>query len=394
MAKITIEELAMSPTTLFNRNRDFRQVSIPELANKPTDEFFVISAANYPAAVRKSIEDSKRIPPQYKQYISLLMDVISGTQQKATAAKKILIQNKKTYEATLDIGKIENYFSELATPINLINHGYKSAEILFPVRPNYEVYDFFMKVGKEKSAKLIGYSVKAKSGSTNTLSARFLQERIKSLSSNNKLFTALSESQILGRDVIITLGENKMSVGPVKAVQLLCNKSTFSFPSTVNATAANSLKKMTDSEWKSLLDASMSGLEKNLDRAVSSKTAYAKIKTFLDNFLFPSNGKERVVVDKKQKEKYISSNSYNVNNLIYALLTIITDASKEQIIQLSPTVYTVFPNLFVTKMSVKSTGYPTFTVNSLRNYSTNEPFVFRNKQSFTRPINDKLGIAI
>lgn len=394
MAKVKIEELALSPTTLFNRNRDFSQVSIPELANKPNDEFFVISAANYSNAVRKSIEGSRGIPSQYKQYLGLLMDVISGTQQKAVAAKKILIQNKKTYETTLDIGKIENYFSELATPINLINQGYTSAEIIFPVRPNYEVYDFFMKVGKGKNAELLGYSVKAKSGSTNTLSARFLQERMKSLSSSNKLFTSLSESQTLGRDVIVTLGENKMSVGPVKAVQLLCNKSTFSFPSTVNATAANSLKKMTDSEWNSLSDASMSGLEKKLDQAVSSKTAYAKIKTFLDNFLFPSNAKERVVVDRKQKDKYISSDSYTVNNFVYALLTMITDASKEQSIQLSPTVYTVFPNLFVTKMSVRSTGYPTFTVNSLKNYSTKDPFVFRNKQSFTRPINDKLGIAI
>ena len=351
------------------------KVDIPQLVRVKNDEFWEIPIKNYSQILKEKIQKSTKIPDESKPYLKGLIDFMENN----IDAKKLenLYINSGEKIKTADI--IKN-FGELLGPYFAIKFlkGRNIVNIVFPVRQNYEVFDFFI-----KNEHYYGFSSKAASGGTNTLAPKLVVERLDGMEPDPDF--AKYQKEII---VLRTLTNHGMYEGIVLAFgELLKNSSTKSKMNKQILTTAemNEMFKDVNFETDSMK------FEKNKLKEItkiklSKPEAY---RNFLNKFILKSTQK----VSEADKKAFLSgTKAYTSMNVVYGLTKFIasTDFNFDYVINAA------FQDLNIVKMSMSKDGVPAFkmvaTVDADDTVKGGN-YIFRNKASFTR-INDKLGLQL
>jgi hypothetical protein len=351
------------------------KVDIPQLVRVKNDEFWEIPIKKYSEILKDKIQKSKEIPNKSKPYLKGLIDFMDEN-IKSSDLKELYTSSGKEIKTT-DI--IKN-FGELLGPYFAIKFlkGRKIVNIVFPVRQNYEVFDFFI-----KNEHHYGFSSKAASGGTNTLAPKLVVERLDNMSSD-------SEFKNYQKEIIVlrTLTNHGMYEGIVLAFgELIKNPLTKSKMDKKILTA----KEMSEMFKGVNFEADSMKFEKNKPKEIteinlSKPEAY---RNFLNEFILESTQK----VSEADKKAFLSGKkAYTSMNVVYGLTKFIasTDFDFDYVINAA------FQDLNIVKMSMNKDGIPAFkmvaTVDAEDTVKGGN-YVFRNKASFSR-INDKLGLQL
>lgn len=353
-------DLALSPSSMFARMKT--QV-IAELVQKPNDSFFVIPSKKYFNTAMEAVEKSG-IPSRYKKYLSNLL--------KHTNGDKINLKESFANSKDINFNEVEKYFGEILGPLSIIKSSRNDAdEIVFPVRTNYQLFDFFIRNGDS----YVGYSSKSGGVASNTLTPTVIAERIR------KSKKRISDKEMMfGRDVMMTLGEASIVDGLAKVVGLMVEAKKFS--KTMDRKIIASLSSVDWEKHATIMQ------QKRTESIYKMGIKNAKdIDYFMSNYVLP-----RTKLDAKVKNSYMSGKKeYTGNNVAYGLGMLIVDANKDGILDCSPFLRTLFNDLNLVKMSLNS-AVPSFRIVNLMNYS-DAKFLFRSKYRWD-VVKDKLGIQL
>ena len=352
-------DLELSPSSMFARMKT--QV-IAELIQKPNDTFFVIPSKVYFKEAMNAV-DKSRLRAQYKKYLSNLLKYTNGDK----------IDLKEAFAGSKDINfnEVQKYFGEILGPLNIIASTKNAEEVVFPVRTNYQLFDFFVKSGDS----YVGYSSKAGGSASNTLTPTVISERIKK--SKKKIS---DKEMIFGREVMIALGEASIVDGLVKVVDLMVKAKKF--PRGMDRKIVSSLSSV---DWERHATVMQQRRTESIYK-MGIKNA-KDIDYFMSNYVLP-----RTKLDTKIKNAYMTGKKqYTGNNVAYGLGMLIVDANKEGTLDCSPFLRTLFNDLNLVKMNLTS-AVPSFRVVNLTNYS-DAKFLFRSKYRWD-VIKDKLGIQL
>lgn len=357
-------DLALGPASIFS---SVKPVDIsPLFQQKPTDKFIVIPADQYASKVRLSI-DKTQLPVIYKKYLKELIDYESDKTD-----RKILTETLDSNKKELSEKDIEKYFGEVLGPIHLINKPNSSYDtVIFPVRTNYQLFDFFMKKGD----RYIGYSSKTGKGVSNTLTPTVISERIK----RSKIKT--SDREIMfGRDVMVALGESSIVEGLFIVAGMIVKSKKFpkSMPAPVR-------KAMGEVDWAKIATVFQNNRTKTIDEMGVAKVG--RIEKFMSNYII-----HRTRMPDSTKTAYTAGNKkYTGNNVAYGLGMFIVDANKEGEFDCSPFLRLLFNDLNIIKLDLVN-GVPSWKTRNLKDY-TEAKFSFRSKYRWD-VVKDKLGIAL
>lgn len=356
-------DLALGPASIFS---SVKTVDISALVQKPNDKFIVIPADEYASKVRTSVDKTK-IPVIYKKYLRELVDHESDKDN-----RKVLTETLENNKKELSEKDIEKYFGEVLGPVHLINKSKSSYDsVVFPVRTNYQLFDFFMKKGDN----YIGYSSKTGGGVSNTLTPTVISERIK----RSKVKT--SDREILfGRDVMVALGERSIVEGLFVVAGMIVKGKKF--PKSMTAPVR---KAMSEVDWGKIAVAFQSKRANTIDKIGAGKIG--SIETFMSSYIIPRTR----MPDSTKKAYVMGKKKYTGNNVAYGLGMFIVDANKEGEFDCSPFLRLLFNDLNVIKLDLLN-GVPTWKIKNLEEY-TEAKFSFRSKYRWD-VVKDKLGIAI
>jgi hypothetical protein len=352
-------DLALSPSSMFSK---MKAEVVTQLVQKPNDTFFIIPAKNYYKAAIDAV-DSAKIPPLYKKYLSNLLRYANG--------EKIDLKESFSGSKEINFNEVQKYFGEILGPLNIIKTMRNAESIIFPVRTNYQLFDFFVKSGNT----YVGYSSKAGGSTSNTLTPTVISERIKK---SKQRFT--DKEMMFGRDVMVTLGEASIVDGLVKVVGLMVKAKKF--PKAMDRKMISALSSI---DW----EGSASVMQQNKTQPISKMKIKnsSNIDYFMSNYVLP-----RTKLDNKIKNAYTTGKKeYTGNNVAYGLGMLIVDANKEGTLDCSPFLRTLFEDLNLIKMNLTS-AVPSFKVVNLTDY-TDAKFLFRSKYRWD-VIKDKLGIQL
>jgi hypothetical protein len=245
--------------------------------------------------------------------------------------------------------------------------------IVFPVRQNYEIFDFFV-----KNEHHYGFSSKALTGGSNTLAPKLIMERLDKMKSDQEFRKYQKEIK-----VVENLTKYSMFEGVVVAFgDLISENSTakgFDIP-------PMELKKMfTGVNFKD--DAEK--IEKNKEAKIteinlSKATSYTN---FLNKFVI-----ESTQVPAPEKKKFQTGKlAYTSTNVVYGMIKFIASSDFDFDFIMRQT----FQDLNIVKMGMKD-GVPIFKMQSTveaEDTQVNPKYVFRSKAAFDR-VKDKLGIQL
>jgi hypothetical protein len=355
--------LALSPSELFS---SLSAIAIPELARKPNDKFFVIPANKYHSLLEKAVDNAK-IENGFKHYLTNLMNYVVGKVD-ADDLKQIYQAQKKV----IDINSVQKYFGEVLGPLILIHDNSKIESIVFPVRTNYELFDYFAYLGKI----YVGYSAKIEGGSSNTLSPKEIFERISKL----KKKPSVREEKI-GAEVISQFATAPMYEGIARGVGILVKNKIYP------AGFTSDMKKMFD-EIDFEKDAPL--FEKNKTAGISKLNLSKKqfYKAYIDYNVLP---KSRTIGENDKKNYVSGKKDYTVTNLIYSLGKFIVEANNDDKFDLSPLVKLVFQDLNVLKLGIDKSGIPSHKIITVS--KSKDKYYLRSKHRWD-VVKDKIGLQL
>jgi len=354
----------------------FKSKSISTLIRNDNDMFWVFSVDEYSNILKDRINTAKRIKDVHRPYLTGVVDYMNGLITEAEL--KSLYESMMNKKMTVKV--LNSEFGELISPILAVKF-LKSKNvdcinnIVFPVRENYEVYDFFI-----KNECHHGFSVKAAVGATNTLSSGLIYERIKNMEDDVD-FKGYEKELI----VLKNLGKYKMFQGVLIAFEQILRENVMN----KNFGAeTNNLKKIF-STVDLIRDAKI--IENNRKKKLkelnlSDTDAYNR---FLNEYIITSGLKNITAEDIK---KYKSGElDYTATNLVYGLIDFISkvDFDFDYIMEQA------FQNLNIIKVSFTK-GVPKLRIeNTIRaeKMATSTNYVYRNKSSF-KQVKHKLGVQL
>jgi hypothetical protein len=355
-------ESAISPGELFKNKAP---VEIKQLVRKPNDEFFVFNKTAYAAEVQKAVSATK-INPAYKKYLNDLVDYMQNKK-----SNKLITESFDVNKSKIDSEEVAKYFGEVLGPLHILsNSATKYTKIVFPVRSNYELFDFFL---EDSKGVYHGFSSKVEGGTSNTLSPKEIESRISKLKITNP-------QEKLAADVITTFTNEPTLSGILIAAGALTSKNKL--PSKLSASTKSALSKINfDSDGPKVQNKSQMPLSKI---GLSNMSAHVK---FMNDYILP----RLRTISEADKNKYLSGKKeYLGVNLAYGYGLLIVDANKEDVFDISLLVKKCFQDLNVVKMGLKN-GIPSFKLSNIS--KSEDKYYMRSKHRFTT-IKDKLGVQL
>ena len=331
--------------------------NIKELIRKPDDKFWVFATDSYVRAVRMGIARAT-IHRNYKTY---LVDLVDYVDKHPKIPKKTLETIFSVTNKSVDVAEVTKYFGEIIGALH-IARSQRASHIVFPQRSNYELFDYFVRIG----GKHHGYSAKAEGGSSNTLAPRLIAERVEAFKKG--------AHKDLGISVIMQLANEPTYKGAVQAVGMLAKQNIF--PKTMSSDSVLK-QQFKNVRWEQ--DALV--IEANKDKPIvslglSGQTAYL---SFLVNHVVP-----------RMKTAAGSPSKFTPTNLVYGFIAMyLADVSKEGAFDLTPTIRKLFTDLNIVKMRIDK-GVPAFHVIAKGRV---EEVTLRSKARWTI-IKDKLGVQL
>ena len=370
-----------------------KDVPILCLPSHPNVKFWVVAIKDYADLLEKQIKKSFSKSPAKMKYLNMLVGYASGQRDVKAAALLSALKDSK-----LSAAEVSKDFGELLAPFyglryldkfmtkdgvkvqkGTIRHAYgepgkKLNYICFPDAQNYPIFDFFVQNGY-----YFGFSVKAMSGGSNTLSPTYIAQRINKL--KDKAQKDLKKDYPIEFAVLSTLAEEKSFSGPTIAFGQILKVRGDHFPAISKIRA---IFKNTDFENDAKI------IESNKEKPLSAlklsdRVAYNK---FMNEFIIDSTKQ-----DQKDKEKYKSGKKeYTPENLVYAFIKYLAMIDYD----LKPMLRELFPDLNIIKVEIDNRGVPNFkmvTIIEAQDTVLQESFDLRSKAAFNR-VNDKLGIQL
>jgi hypothetical protein len=364
-----------------------KDVPILCLPSHPNVKFWVIPIGDYADLLEKQIEKSFAKTPAKMKYLNMLVGYASGEKGiKADSLQSALKDSKfSPSEVAKDFGELlapfyglrylDKFMSKNGVKVQkgTIRHAYgepgkKLNSICFPDAQNYPIFDFFVQNGY-----YFGFSVKAMTGGSNTLSPTYIAQRVNKLKDSAQ--KQLKKDYPIEFTVLSVLAEQKTFAGPVVAFGKILDIKGNHFP------AISEIREIFKKKNFEII-------EKNKEKPLSAlklsdRTAYNK---FMNKFIIDATKQD-------DKEKYKSGKKeYTPENLVYAFIKYLAMIDYD----LQPMLRELFPDLNIIKVDIDNKGVPNFkmvTIIEAKDTILQESFDLRSKAAFNR-VNDKLGIQL
>lgn len=368
-----------------------KDVPILCLPSHPNVKFWVIPIEDYADLLEKQVKKSFSKSPAKMKYLNLLVGYASGEKGiKAEVLQSALKDSKLSPAAVAkDFGELLapfyglRYLDKFMTKDGVrvqkgtIRHAYgepgkKLNFICYPDAQNYPIFDFFVQNGY-----YFGFSVKAMTGGSNTLSPTYIAQRVKKLKPPAQ--KQLKKDYPLEFTVLSVLAEEKTFAGPVIAFGKILDIKGEHFPA---ISEIRKIFKKTNFEKDSEI------IEKNKEKPLSALGLSDRIayNTFMNKFIIDATKQD-------DKEKYKSGKKeYTPENLVYAFIKYLAMIDYD----LKPMLRELFPDLNIIKVDIDNKGVPNFkmvTIIEAKDTVLQESFDLRSKAAFNR-VNDKLGIQL
>jgi len=351
--------------------KNYPTSDIPQLVRTANDKFWVIPIKDYSKIVKSGI-DKLSVSTAIKMYLTGLVEFMEGKIQ-APQVKNFYLNAK----SEIDTKSIATEFGEVLGPFFAMKYlrNRQIDNITFPVRTNYEVFDFFV-----HNAHYYGFSSKALTGGSNTFAPRLIQERVDRMKKSLEFRNSQKELT-----VIENLTKHGMFEGVVVAFGDLIKG---------NANRAKGFE-ISQNELRSMfsgVDFASDGkkIESNKDKplgniSLSNTSAYVE---FLNRFIIDSTK----VPDAEKRKLKEGKASYTTTNLVYGFIKFISssDFNFDEIMS------QCFQDLNIVKMGVNSDGVPVFKMQATveaEDTVKSDVYTFRSKAAFDR-VRDKVGIQL
>lgn len=356
------------PSDLF---KNVSKQQIPQLIRTPNDTFWIFPISTYAKTVKDRVDDLK-VSVAVKMYLNSLVDFMDGKIQ-AAQVKNFFLNAK----SEIDTKTIITEFGEVLGPFFALKYlrSRKVNNITFPVRTNYEVFDFFI-----QNDHYYGFSSKALTGGSNTLAPKLIQERIDKMKNSSDFRKYQKE---------LTVIENLTKYSMFEGVVVAFGDLVYGSANEAKGfdISQNELKTMF-SGVNFLSDAGI--IEKNKDKplgniSLSKNSAYVE---FLNRFIIDST---KVPEADKRKLKEGKAH-YTTTNLVYGFIKFISSSNFEFDMIMSQ----CFQDLNIVKMGLDANGVPTFKMQATvdaEDTVRNTAYTFRSKAAFDR-VRDKVGIQL
>lgn len=348
-----------------------RKVQIPQLVRSSNDTFWVFPISSYGKKVKDGIEDLK-VSLAVKMYLKGLVDFMEGKIQ-AQQVKNFYLNAK----SEIDSKAIITEFGEVIGPFYALKYlrGRDVNNITFPVRTNYEIFDFFI-----QNDHYYGFSSKALSGGSNTFAPKLIYERLDKMRVHPNFRNYQKE---------ITIVENLTKYSMFEGVIV-----AFGDLISGNANKAKGFE-ISQSELRTMFSgvdflADARKIEANKDKPIgnlnlSKPAAYTE---FLNRFIIDST---KVPESEKKKLKEGKAH-YTTTNVVYGFIKFISssDFNFEEIMS------QCFQDLNIVKMGLDSSGVPVFKMQATveaEDTVKSDVYTFRSKAAFDR-VRDKVGIQL
>jgi len=368
-----------------------KDVPILCLPSHPNVKFWVIPIGDYADLLEKQVKKSFAKTPAKMKYLNMLVGYASGEKGiKADSLQSALKDSKfSPSEVAKDFGELlapfyglrylDKFMSKNGVKVQkgTIRHAYgepgkKLNSICFPDAQNYPIFDFFVQNGY-----YFGFSVKAMTGGSNTLSPTYIAQRVDKLKDSAQ--KQLKKDYPIEFTVLSVLAEQKTFAGPVVAFGKILDIKGNHFPA---------ISKIREIFKKTNFEKDSEIIEKNKEKPLSAlklsdRTAYNK---FMNTFIIDATKQD-------DKEKYKSGKKeYTPENLVYAFIKYLAMIDYD----LQPMLRELFPDLNIIKVDIDNKGVPNFkmvTIIEAKDTILQESFDLRSKAAFNR-VNDKLGIQL
>lgn len=361
---------------------------IPTLKIKPNDKFWEIPISSYSSVLINAI-NKKIKSKQQKQYLIALVQYSNGEKIELSYLRDLFkVSGLSANSVSKDFGELlapfyaTRYLDKFMSNDNVkttkgtIRHAYgvpgKKVDIIcFPTPQNYPIFDFFIKNGY-----YFGFSVKAKGGSSNTLTPTYVQNRLEKLPEAAK--KQLSKNYKNELDTLKALADSATFAGPIIAFGMALNNNKVKFQD------KDKIKKIL-SAVDFNKDAEI--IEKNKDKPINKLglSNYLAYKDFIDEFIIDSTREPN-------KEDYKSGKKqYTTTNVVASCIKYLSSIEYN----LEPILKELFPDLNIVKVGIKN-GEPEFVLQTMidvKDAIQESVYDLRSKAGFSR-VNDKLGIQL
>lgn len=348
-----------------------QKVQIPQLIRTANDTFWVFPISTYAKTVKSGI-DKLDVSTAVKMYLKGLVDYMDGKIQ-ASSVKNFYLNAK----SEIDIKTVITEFGEVIGPFFALKYlkGKNIKNITFPVRTNYEIFDFFV-----QNEYYYGFSSKALTGGSNTFAPKLIYERLDKMQSHRNFKNYQKEIT-----VIENLTKYSMFEGVVMAFGDLIKG---------NSNKARGFE-ISQSELKNIFSgvdfsSDSKKIELNKDKPIGnlSLSKPAAYTAFLNKFIIDST---KVPETEKRKLKDGKAH-YTTTNIVYGFIKFISssDFNFEEIMS------HCFQDLNIVKMGIDANGIPVFKMQAMVDADDtvkSDVYTFRSKAAFDR-VRDKVGIQL
>lgn len=357
----------MQPRDLFSTAQIH---DIPELVRTSNDKFWIFPIKEYAKIVKAAIP-RLGLKSAEAAYLTGLVDFMSG------AINETQLQNLHNNSGGGLLEKqIITDFGEVIGPFFALDFlkNRPVTDIVFPIRQNYEVFDFFI----SNKNQHYGFSSKALTGGSNTLAPKLIHERIVKMKNNADFRNYQKELTLLDN-----LTSHGMFEGVVIAFGNLIKSNTTSRGFDISATELQAMfRRVNFATDAKKIEGNKRGEISKI--GLSDAAAYAE---FLNRFIIDSTK-----VPEAEKQKFKSGKiSYSSTNVAYAFIKFIAGSKFE----FDYIMKACFQDLNIVKMGMRN-GVPIFAMQSTvpaEKTVTNNNYAFRSKAAFDR-VNDKPGIQL
>lgn len=335
-------ESPLNPSSILG-NTWLQTMEFPTLQRRPTDTFYHFKdRRSYENTIKDGLEKSN-ISKGLREYLISLLKF----QENPSAVK----ENFMKYKGEINTKEVAKDFGEVLGPLYItrLRHG----RILFPIRANYELFDFFV----EDNTHTHGFSSKAMGTPSNTLAPYLIIDNLAKMDS--KKLTSPKEKHVL--EVLRILASSSTLGGPLEAVKYLVRNNIA--PSEVDPKIMKDLK------------------------AFIQKQDIELFCSYIDQKVLPRLSS----VPAMEKKKYLERKKpYSDHNIAYASISYIERAGKEGKLDPTKLIQKALPQLNILKMGVTREGLPQFELGSVFSHSK---YNFRSKARWDK-VKDKLGVQL